>query len=337
MYGDGAAEELVGEAIAGRRDEVFLVSKVLPAARDARRDDRRLRAQPAPPRHRPLDLYLLHWRGARPARGDARRLRRAAGAPARSATGASATSTSPTWKSSLRIAGGGDVPDRPGALQPRRAAASSTTCCPGARSRDLPIMAYSPIEQGRLLGHPVLRRHRGAARRDAGAGRAGLGAAARRRQRDPEGRHARACAGEPRRAARPPRRRTISPRSTRAFPPPPGRSRSRCSDGPGSAQVRRPYAVTAPRLPRFRQRAAGGRGGPPARCLDSPATAAWGDRSRDDGGLRDRRRAGVTAAATTAVFATGCADDADSSYAGWPEGHVILLRSQCARRPRWRR
>src|SRR5689334_15498389 len=30
MYGDGAAEELVGEAIAGRRDEVFLVSKVLP-------------------------------------------------------------------------------------------------------------------------------------------------------------------------------------------------------------------------------------------------------------------------------------------------------------------
>ncbi|WP_239505532.1 aldo/keto reductase, partial [Serratia marcescens] len=30
MYGDGAAELLVGEAIAGRRDEVFLVSKVLP-------------------------------------------------------------------------------------------------------------------------------------------------------------------------------------------------------------------------------------------------------------------------------------------------------------------
>jgi aryl-alcohol dehydrogenase-like predicted oxidoreductase len=35
MYGNGAAEELVGEAIAGRRDEVFLVSEVLPATRRA--------------------------------------------------------------------------------------------------------------------------------------------------------------------------------------------------------------------------------------------------------------------------------------------------------------
>jgi len=32
MYGSGTAEEIVGEAIAGRRDEVFLVSKVLPSA-----------------------------------------------------------------------------------------------------------------------------------------------------------------------------------------------------------------------------------------------------------------------------------------------------------------
>src|SRR4051794_40002142 len=63
MYGDGAAESLVGEAIAGRRDEVFLVSKVYPppasgqAAISACENSlRRLRTDR-------LDLYLLHWRG----------------------------------------------------------------------------------------------------------------------------------------------------------------------------------------------------------------------------------------------------------------------------------
>ncbi|HSW50777.1 MAG TPA: aldo/keto reductase [Bryobacteraceae bacterium] len=66
MYGNGRAEELVAEAIAGRRDEVFLVSKVLPSnashqgtLRSCERSLRRLRTG-----H--LDLYLLHWRGRYP-------------------------------------------------------------------------------------------------------------------------------------------------------------------------------------------------------------------------------------------------------------------------------
>src|SRR5262249_17050754 len=61
MYGDGAAEELVGEAIAGRREEVFLASKVLP--RNASFDGV-LRACEASLRRLGtdhLDLYLLHW------------------------------------------------------------------------------------------------------------------------------------------------------------------------------------------------------------------------------------------------------------------------------------
>ena len=66
MYGDGAAEEVVADAIAGQRDRVFLVSKVyphnasrtgVPAACD--RSLRRLRTDC-------LDLYLLHWRGQHP-------------------------------------------------------------------------------------------------------------------------------------------------------------------------------------------------------------------------------------------------------------------------------
>jgi diketogulonate reductase-like aldo/keto reductase len=66
MYGSGAAEELVGAAIARRRDEVFLVSKVLPnnASRNGtiaacERSLKRLKTDR-------LDCYLLHWRGSHP-------------------------------------------------------------------------------------------------------------------------------------------------------------------------------------------------------------------------------------------------------------------------------
>lgn len=66
MYGDGTVEELVGEAIDGRRDEVFLVSKVLPENASRRgtvaaceRSLRRLGTER-------LDLYLLHWFGSHP-------------------------------------------------------------------------------------------------------------------------------------------------------------------------------------------------------------------------------------------------------------------------------
>jgi diketogulonate reductase-like aldo/keto reductase len=66
MYGSGAAEKVIAEAIAGRRDEVFLVSKVLPenastagTAKACERSLSRLKTDR-------LDCYLLHWRGRRP-------------------------------------------------------------------------------------------------------------------------------------------------------------------------------------------------------------------------------------------------------------------------------
>jgi diketogulonate reductase-like aldo/keto reductase len=66
MYGEGGAEEVVGEAIAGRRDDVYLVSKVYPhnAGRDGVRAacERSLRRLGTDR----LDLYLLHWRGRVP-------------------------------------------------------------------------------------------------------------------------------------------------------------------------------------------------------------------------------------------------------------------------------
>ena len=56
MYGNGAAETIVGEAIGGRRDEVFLVSKVLPDERLAPGHDRGLRALARAARDRPPRL-----------------------------------------------------------------------------------------------------------------------------------------------------------------------------------------------------------------------------------------------------------------------------------------
>ena len=66
MYGEGGAEEMVAEAMAGRRDQVYLVSKLYPHNASRRgtvaaceRSLKRLRTDR-------LDLYLLHWRGSYP-------------------------------------------------------------------------------------------------------------------------------------------------------------------------------------------------------------------------------------------------------------------------------
>jgi diketogulonate reductase-like aldo/keto reductase len=66
MYGNGGAEEIVATAIANRRDDIFIVSKVYPhnASRDGtpaacERSLKRLHTDC-------IDLYLLHWRGSYP-------------------------------------------------------------------------------------------------------------------------------------------------------------------------------------------------------------------------------------------------------------------------------
>ena len=66
MYAAGGAERIVGEAIAGRRDEVFLVSKVLPGNASRRGTIQACEASLARLRCEYLDLYLLHWEGQHP-------------------------------------------------------------------------------------------------------------------------------------------------------------------------------------------------------------------------------------------------------------------------------
>jgi len=66
MYGSGAAETLVGRAIEGRRDEVFLVSKVLPSNASRRGTIAACERSLSRLKTDRLDCYLLHWRGAHP-------------------------------------------------------------------------------------------------------------------------------------------------------------------------------------------------------------------------------------------------------------------------------
>lgn len=156
MYADGAAEELVGEAIAGRRDAVFLVSKVLPehATRHGtiaacEGSLRRLGTDR-------LDLYLLHWRGSIPLEEtlDAFAILTQAG-KIRS-WGVSNFDVSDMQE--LAALPGGQAVQTDQVLYNLTRRGIEDDLLPWLLARHIPIIAYSPIEQGRLLGHPELQR-----------------------------------------------------------------------------------------------------------------------------------------------------------------------------------
>jgi diketogulonate reductase-like aldo/keto reductase len=156
MYGDGASEQLVGEAIAGRRDDVFLVSKVLPnhASRHdtiaaCERSLRRLRTDR-------LDMYLLHWRGPIPLEQtvDAFITLVHAGKIARWGV----SNFDVADMAELLLMPGGQAVSTNQVLYNLVHRGIEWDLLPWCRARHIPIMAYSPIQQGRLLVHPVVRR-----------------------------------------------------------------------------------------------------------------------------------------------------------------------------------
>src|SRR3954465_3991860 len=154
MYGDGRAEELVGEAIAGRRDEVFLVSKVLPNHATRRgtvsaceKSLQRLKTDR-------LDLYLLHWRGSVPF----------------AETLAALTALKAAGKirhygvSNLDLADMQELAGLPGGpevatnqlLYNLTRRGIEWDLLPWLRARRIPVMAYSPLEQARLIANRKL-------------------------------------------------------------------------------------------------------------------------------------------------------------------------------------
>lgn len=156
MYADGAAEELVGEAIAGRRDEVFLVSKVLPE--HATRGGTVTACEGSLMRlgtdH--IDLYLLHWRGIVPLRETLSAFADLARVGKIRHWGVSNFDV--TDMEELVITGDGEDVATDQVLYNLTRRGIEYDLLPWCRARSLPIMAYSPIEQSRLLNHPVLQR-----------------------------------------------------------------------------------------------------------------------------------------------------------------------------------
>jgi diketogulonate reductase-like aldo/keto reductase len=157
MYGDGASEQLVAEAVAGRREQVFVVTKVLPSNATSRKKIiaaceaslRRLRLE-----H--IDLYLLHWR-----QGENLQV---------------VVETFGELVESGKIRRWGvsnfDVADlQELAALPGGAAVASNQVLynvarrgiefdllPAARRSSLNVMAYTPIEPARVLKDPTLRK-----------------------------------------------------------------------------------------------------------------------------------------------------------------------------------
>jgi diketogulonate reductase-like aldo/keto reductase len=155
MYGDGAAEEVVGEAIAGRREEVFLVSKVLPHNATARGTVAACEASLRRLGTDRLDLYLLHWRGGAPLEETLRGFDALHKAGKVRSWGVSNFDVE-DMKKLTAIAGGSAVTTNQVLYNLTRRGIEHDLL-PWCRKAGVAVMAYSPIEQGRLLGHPVLR------------------------------------------------------------------------------------------------------------------------------------------------------------------------------------
>ena len=157
MYADGESESLVGEAIDGQRDQVTLVSKVLPSnatragvARACRDSLKRLGVER-------IDIYLLHWRGATPL-----------GETIEAFETLRAQGLIREWGvSNFDV---DDMEGLGGVARPRGCATDQVLYNLEHRGiehdlmnysvrQGIPLMAYSPVGQGgRLLRHPVLAR-----------------------------------------------------------------------------------------------------------------------------------------------------------------------------------
>lgn len=154
MYGEGGAEEVVALAIANRRAEVFLVSKVYPhnASRQGtiaacERSLKRLNTDY-------LDLYLLHWRGSVPLAETLDAFQTLQQAGKIRSYGVSNFDVK-DLEEAIHLNGGNAIATNQ-VLYNLTRRGIEWNLLPWCQQHSLPIMAYSPIEQGRLLNNRAL-------------------------------------------------------------------------------------------------------------------------------------------------------------------------------------
>lgn len=161
MYGEGRSEALVGEAIDGRREEVFIVSKVYPHNASRRsmpvscdNSLKRLRIES-------IDMYLLHWQGGVPLEETVEAFEALRRAGKIRHWGVSNLDTA--LMSELHDMPAGAAVQTDQVLYNLGRRGIEWDLLPWLRERRIPVMAYSPLEEGRLVRQRVLvdfaRRH----------------------------------------------------------------------------------------------------------------------------------------------------------------------------------
>ncbi|MGE8354250.1 MAG: aldo/keto reductase [Pseudomonas protegens] len=151
MYGEGGAEEVVGQAIAGRRDQVFLVSKVYP--HNASRQGLPLACERSLQRlgTEVIDLYLLHWRGQYPLAETIEAFERLREAGKIRRWGVSNFDVADLEELDSPVCATNQV------LYNLESRGIEFDLLPACQQRQMPLMAYCPIGQGgALLAEPVL-------------------------------------------------------------------------------------------------------------------------------------------------------------------------------------
>ena len=148
MYSEGGAEEVVGAAVAGRRDEIFIVSKVYPhnASRDGtiaacERSLKRLGTDR-------IDLYLLHWRGSHPLADTVAAFEQLKADGKIRHWGVS--NCDPADMAELWGLADGQAAASNQVLYNLSRRGIEWDLLPWCRERGIPVMAYSPLEQGRF-------------------------------------------------------------------------------------------------------------------------------------------------------------------------------------------
>jgi diketogulonate reductase-like aldo/keto reductase len=154
MYADGGAEEVLGEALAGRRDTAYVVSKVLPSnasrtgtVEACERSLERLRTDR-------IDLYLLHWQGGHPLEDTLAAFQQLVDDGKIRAWGVSNFDRADLEE--LRGVPGSDGLSTDQVLYNLSRRGPEYDLLPWCADHELPVMAYSPIEQGRILDDPAL-------------------------------------------------------------------------------------------------------------------------------------------------------------------------------------
>ncbi len=153
MYGEGGAEEMLGEALQGLREQVFLVSKVYPQNAGRGRIERACEASLKRLKADCLDLYLLHWRGSVPLAETIEGMQALVTAGKIRRWGVSNLDTrdmQELWRT------GGEACAVNQVLYNVTARGPEFELMPELTGRGVPLMAYSPIAQGRLPRSPAL-------------------------------------------------------------------------------------------------------------------------------------------------------------------------------------